>query len=55
VIDFDPEIADRFRNKNRSAIFPERISIGIVIAILILKSLIEFEMKNDHRFFRNGF
>jgi hypothetical protein len=35
VIDFDPEIADRFRNENRSAIFPERFLIGIVIAIAI--------------------
>jgi len=33
--DFDPEIADRFRNENRWLIFPECFLIAIVIAIAI--------------------
>jgi hypothetical protein len=32
-IDFDLKNADRFRNENRSPIFPEWFSIAIVIAI----------------------
>ena len=43
-------IADRFRNENRSAIFPERFLIGIAIAVTIRKSLIDFKsMKNGNQ------
>jgi hypothetical protein len=34
-IDFEIKIADRFRNENRSAIFPEWFLIAITIAISI--------------------
>jgi hypothetical protein len=37
-IDFEIKIADRFRNENRSAIFPEQFLIAIVIANGIKKS-----------------
>ena len=47
-IRFDPEIADRFRSENRSAIFPERFSIAIVIAIAISKSWID--LKTDWQY-----
>jgi hypothetical protein len=45
LTDFDPENADRFPDQNWNAIFPERFLIAIVIAIAILKSLIDFKMK----------
>jgi hypothetical protein len=41
---FHIKIADRFPDQNRIAIFPERFSIAIVIAITISKSLIDFKM-----------
>jgi hypothetical protein len=47
---FDPEIADRIQNENRSPFFPVRFLIGIMIAITIRKSLIDFKMKNADRF-----
>jgi len=43
-------IATRFSDQNRSAIFPERFLIAIMIAITILKSLIDFKMKIGDRF-----
>jgi hypothetical protein len=36
---FDPEIPDRFRSENRSAIFPERFLIAIIIAVRIFQSV----------------
>jgi hypothetical protein len=47
---FDRKIADRFQHENRSPFFPEKFLIGILIAITIRKSLIDFKMKNADRF-----
>jgi hypothetical protein len=47
---FDRKIADRIQHENRSPIFPERFLIGIVIAITIRESLIDFKMKIGDRF-----
>ena len=49
-INFDPEIADRIQKKNRSPIFPERILIGIMIAIEKINSGSDFKMKIAIRF-----
>jgi hypothetical protein len=47
---FDRKIADRFQHENRSPIFPEQFLIGIMIAITIWKSLIDFKIKIADRF-----
>jgi len=44
-IDFAGKIADRFTNENRSPIFPDWFSIGIVIAIAISKSGSDLKME----------
>jgi hypothetical protein len=45
LIDLKIKNADHFPDQNRSAIFPERFSIAIVIAIAISKSGPDGEMK----------
>jgi len=43
------KIADRFPDQNRIAIFLQRFSIAIVIAIGVSKSLIDLKMKTADR------